>query len=148
MIRSMTGFGTVEQAENGVSFVVEARGGNHRYLKVMIKLPERLQFAESAVERAVRARLSRGNIGIAVRVQGDSDEALSPIDVPALQRYIDDLSKARLPEGMQATIDLGAIAALPGVIHSPDFDDEERQRLTKILEDLGEALSFVVVKVG
>ena len=136
MIRSMTGFGTVEHAENGVSFVVEARGGNHRYLKVTIKLPERLQFAETAVERAVRTCLSRGNIGIAVRVQGDGDETLSPIDVRALQRYIDDLSKARLPEGVQATIDLGAIASLPGVIHSPDFDDDERQRLTKILEDL------------
>ncbi|MCH9002219.1 MAG: YicC family protein [Planctomycetes bacterium] len=136
MIRSMTGFGTVEHAENGVSFVVEARGGNHRYLKVVIKLPERFQFAENAVEKAVRARLSRGSISIAVRVQGGSDEALSPIDGPALQRYIDDLAKARLPEGVQATIDLGAIAALPGVIHSPDFDDDERQRLTKLLEDL------------
>ncbi len=136
MIRSMTGFGTVEHAENGVSFSVEARGGNHRYLKVSIKLPERFQFAESAVERAVRARLSRGSISIAVRVQGDRDETLSPIDVSALQRYIDDLSKARLPEGLQATIDLGAIASLPGVIQSPDFDDQERQRLTKLLEDL------------
>lgn len=136
MIRSMTGFGTVEHAENGVSFAVEVRGGNHRYLKVTIKLPERFQFAESAVERVVRARLSRGSIGISVRTQGNSDEAALPIDVPTLQRYIDGLSRARLPDGLHATIDLGAIAALPGVIHSPDFDDDERQRLTKILETL------------
>ncbi len=136
MIRSMTGFGTVEHAENGVSFVVVARGGNHRYLKVVIKLPERFQFADSAVEKAVRARLSRGSVSVAVRVNGGSDEGLSPIDGLALQRYIDDLAKARLPEGVNATIDLAAIASLPGVIHSPDFTDDERQRLTKLLEDL------------
>ncbi len=136
MIRSMTGFGTVEHADNGISFVVEMRGGNHRYLKVMVKLPERFQFAEGAVERAVRARLSRGSIAVAIRCQGDNDAILSPIDVPTLQRYVDDLAKARLPDGVQATLDLAAIASLPGVIHSPDFDDKERQRITELFENL------------
>jgi len=136
MIRSMTGFGTVELADNGISYAVEVRSVNHRYLKVSLKIPERLQFAENAVERTVRERLSRGSVSVTIRAQGTIDAMLSPIDQSMLQRYVDELSRASLPEGVHATLDLGAVAMLPGVIHPPDFDDEQRTRMTTLLTDL------------
>ena len=110
MIRSMTGFGTVERADNGVSYAVEVRSGNHRYLKVSLKLPDRLQFSENAVERAVREQLSRGSVSVTIRVQGGSDSLVSPIDSAVLQRYVDDLSRATPPDGVVRVSRIKSIA--------------------------------------
>ena len=48
MIKSMTGFGRCEMAENDRKFTVEIKSVNHRYLDVSIKLPKALNFFESS----------------------------------------------------------------------------------------------------
>ena len=49
MIKSMTGFGRCEVAENMRKFTVEMKAVNHRYLDVNIKMPKKLNFFESAI---------------------------------------------------------------------------------------------------
>ena len=44
MIKSMTGFGRCETAENNRKFTVEMKSVNHRYLDVNIKMPKKLNF--------------------------------------------------------------------------------------------------------
>lgn len=44
MIKSMTGFGRCEVAENNRKFTVEMKSVNHRYLDVNIKMPKKLNF--------------------------------------------------------------------------------------------------------
>lgn len=44
MIKSMTGFGRCEVAENNRKFTVEIKSVNHRYLDVNIKMPKKLNF--------------------------------------------------------------------------------------------------------
>ena len=52
MIKSMTGFGRCEMAENDRKFTVEIKSVNHRYLDVSIKLPKALNFFESSIQNA------------------------------------------------------------------------------------------------
>lgn len=136
MIQSMTGYGTAEHVNNGVKYTLELKSVNHRYLKISINLPERWQYTERAVEQQIRSRVARGNVSCALRVRGEGDLDLSPVNTSALQRYVDELSRVQLREGLSATIDLGAVAMLPGVTRAPDFDDEERGRQLAIVEAL------------
>ena len=48
MIKSMTGFGRCEAADEERKFTVEMKGVNHRYLDANIRMPKKLNFFESA----------------------------------------------------------------------------------------------------
>jgi len=63
MIKSMTGFGRCETAENNRKFTVEMKSVNHRYLDVNIKMPKKLNFFES-VQRPLQQGTGSGVSGI------------------------------------------------------------------------------------
>lgn len=136
MIQSMTGFGAVQRSVDGLLYLLELKGVNNRYLKIALKLPEFLQFAETAVEKVIRDRVHRGTVTCTLRVRGESGGGAERINLAALQGYIDQITKARVPAGFQATIDLGAVADLPGVCESPEVGDEERVARLAIIESL------------
>ena len=64
MIKSMTGFGRCEVAENNRKFTVEMKSVNHRYLDVNIKMPKKLNFFESAIRTELKKYISRGKVDI------------------------------------------------------------------------------------
>lgn len=136
MIVSMTGYGAAEHSEDGVSLAMELRSLNHRYLKLTLKLPESLQFAEPVVEKLLRGRLSRGSVTCAVRMRSTDPEEASEINTAALQRYLDQVTGVTLPKGVQASVDLAALAALPGVCQPPAIDERRQQHQVDILTDL------------
>ena len=49
MIKSMTGFGRCEVAENNRKFTVEMKSVNHRYLDVNMKMPKKLNFFDASI---------------------------------------------------------------------------------------------------
>lgn len=64
MIKSMTGFGRCEVAENNRKFTVEIKSVNHRYLDVNIKMPKKLNFFESAIRAELKNYISRGKVDL------------------------------------------------------------------------------------
>ncbi len=138
MICSMTGFGSAERVADGVSYVFEIRSVNHRYLKLSIRLPDRWQFCESVIEKAIRSRVSRGSISCALRIRTGDEVGACPINHAVLQSYADQLTKTKVPDGVSASIDLAALAALPGVFEQPDFDDDARKRQAAFVRGLAE----------
>ena len=136
MIVSMTGYGAAQTDDEGVSFALEIRSVNNRYLKLTTKLPEHLQFAEPAIERVVRVRVARGTVTLTVRQRSDPADAAKSLNLAALQQYVDSLSRVRLPQGVATTIDLATIAQLPGVTDPGAQDDARRQRQLSVVLDL------------
>jgi len=144
MICSMTGYGSARVSENGTCRELEIRSVNNRYLKLSIKLPEHLQFAESEVDRLLRAKLSRGSVSLTLRMRTDSG-ALPPVDTGLLQQYVAALSQVKLPHGVQAVIDLATVAGLPGVAGPTSLDEEARSREVETVTKLtGAALDAML----
>jgi uncharacterized protein (TIGR00255 family) len=135
MILSMTGYGSARHAENGVAHELEVRSVNNRYLKLAIKLPEHLQFAESEIDKLLRSRLARGSVTLTLRLRGEALTA-APLDTHLLQQYVNLLSQVRLPGGVQPVVDLAAVAALPGVTGPVNLDDQARQKALHMMTEL------------
>lgn len=74
MIKSMTGFGRCEVAENSRKFTVEIKSVNHRYLDVNIKMPKALNFFESAVRSELKKYISRGKVDVFISFEDFSEE--------------------------------------------------------------------------
>ncbi len=134
MINSMTGYGQAEGEVKGVSYAVEIKTVNNRYLKTNIKLPEAVAFLEEDIEKLLRKNLSRGTINYALRFKQISANALFDIDETALRAIMDRLSQissstdTRPEPGRRVSppwrIDIGSLLNLPGVIR-PTMPDEE-----------------------
>jgi len=89
----MTGYGEAEGDINGVTYTVEIRTVNNRYLKTSIKLPEIAAFLEEDIDKLLRKNLSRGTVSCVLRLKNFSAHALFDIDETALRAYMEKLSK-------------------------------------------------------
>ncbi len=131
----MTGFGAEAATHNGVTFALEIRTVNHRYLKTSIKLPDTLQPLEPAIEKLASEKLRRGSVTIVLRIRDQSETAAFDINGRALAAYAAELGNVKLQEGVQPTIDLAALALLPGVCQMRELAETERKaRESKVIE--------------
>ena len=129
MIRSMTGFGRGEFADEISKVTVEIRTVNHRYLDISVKMPRRYAFAEEVIKAAVKEKLYRGKAEVSVSVdnvgQSDSDVRL---DADLAAKYYDVLStlKDSFDFGEESKVSLSLLARMPDVIKtSPAEEDQE-----------------------
>jgi len=145
MILSMTGYGSAQLARGGVCYAVEVRTVNNRYLKLSIKLPEHLQFAEAAIDKLLRKRVLRGTVSFALRVRSDGAPVSRVINMAALQAYVDTLAKVTAPGDTNTTIDLATLATLPGISEAPEYDESQREaQLAVLAEVAGSALDSLM----
>lgn len=145
MIQSMTGYGAEQHVEEGVTYALEIRSLNNRYLKLSIKLPDSLQFLESEVDRLLRQRLVRGSVTFTLRIRREGEAGCRPINSAAMQRYVEQISAVRVPTHVQATLDLAVVASLPGVCEPRELDDAVKQEQWKSLEVLaGRAIDALI----
>lgn len=64
MIKSMTGFGRAEMADNSRKLTVELKSVNHRYLDMNIKMPKKLSFFETSIRTLLKKYIQRGKVDV------------------------------------------------------------------------------------
>ncbi len=138
MIVSMTGYGAAQVEDGGVGYALEIRSVNNRYLKLHIKLPDDLQFAETEIDRLVRRRISRGTVTCTFRRRSDAAEVAKSLNIAALQRYVDLLAGVRVGDGIATTIDLATVAQFPGVTDPGNADETIKKHKLDLLLKLTE----------
>lgn len=77
MIKSMTGFGRCEAADEERKFTVEMKGVNHRYLDANIRMPKKLNFFESAIRSLLKESVHRGKVDIFITYEDFSESQVS-----------------------------------------------------------------------
>lgn len=77
MIKSMTGFGRAEFADEKRKFTVEIKSVNHRYLDVNIKMPKKLNFFESAIRNLLKEYMERGKVDVFITSEDFSENNFS-----------------------------------------------------------------------
>ncbi|RPI63903.1 MAG: YicC family protein [Planctomycetaceae bacterium] len=123
MLRSMTGFGSVQGVVEGVEYAVETRSVNNRYLKAVIKVPESWANAEQEIEKLLRSKIYRGTVTLAVRMKIPDEQATYRVNTAALANYIEQLKPLEMDANPSIRIDLGSLLQLPGVCEAPEFKE-------------------------
>jgi len=141
MISSMTGYGDAGGQLNGVTYTVEIKTVNNRYLKVNIKLPEAVSFLEEDIEKLLRRNLSRGTVNYVLRLKNASAKVLFDIDETALQALMERLSRIASSADIKCPIDVGGLLNLPGILEPASPDEETVEQMKKaVLEISREAI--------
>ncbi|HOF17806.1 MAG TPA: YicC family protein [Phycisphaerae bacterium] len=140
MTRSMTGFGAATGEAESISFSVEVRSVNNRYLKGTIKLPENFAAVEGEIDRLLRTRLARGSVTVSVRAKFLGDQAAYQVNADVLSRYLDQLKVIESEANPTLRIDLGAMLQLPGVCEPPSMEEMLENAREPLLAVVNEAI--------
>jgi len=116
MIRSMTGFGAGRAARGGEEIDVEVRSVNHKFCEVKARLPRELSALEVELVRAVKERLVRGGVEVAVR-RSATRGALAPrVDLALAAEYARVFEEVRSRLGLSGPVSLSEVLAAEGVV--------------------------------
>ena len=74
MLRSMTGFGHCEYTENDITFTIEIKTVNHRYIDIFLRMPKQLSAFEELIRSLVSAKIQRGKIDIYITYDNKSKD--------------------------------------------------------------------------
>jgi uncharacterized protein (TIGR00255 family) len=141
MLNSMTGYGEATEELDSVSYAVEIKTVNNRYLKTIVKLPETISFLEEDIDKELRKRLSRGTVNYVLRLKGASASSLFEIDEAGLRAIISQLNEISSSVGVTGAIDLASLLELPGILQSVQPDEEQSARIRQfVLRLTGQAL--------
>lgn len=76
MIKSMTGFGRCEVADESRKMIVEMKAVNHRYCDINVKMPKKLSFFESAIRALIKKYVQRGKIDVFITYEDFTEHNL------------------------------------------------------------------------
>ena len=133
MLNSMTGYGEATEELAGISYAVEIKTVNNRYLKTIVKLPEGVSFLEEDIDKELRKRLSRGTVNYVLRLKGASASSLFEIDEAGLRSIISQLNDVSSSVGVTGAIDLASLLELPGILQSVQPDEEQSERIRQLV---------------
>ena len=149
MIKSMTGFGRYEIAENNRKFTVEMKSVNHRYLDVNIKMPKKLNFFETAIRAELKNYISRGKVDIFITYEDFSEKSSGVCyNREVAEQYLKYLRQMAEDFGLDDDIRVSTLSKYPEVFTMDDADvDEEElwQELKKAVA--GAAQLFVDTRI-
>ena len=114
--RSMTGCGEAAVSDAGTTVRVELRAVNNRFLKISLRIPEGCGALEPRIEAAVRERIRRGTIHVAITIIGAVAPATRRVDESQLAAYLDALGDFCAARGLPPPTGVDGVLGLPGVV--------------------------------
>lgn len=137
MIKSMTGFGRYEYADESRKITVEVKSVNHRYLDVNIKMPKKLNFFESAIRTLLKEYIERGKVDIYITYEDFTENNLSlQYNKTLAGEYLKYLNQMAEEFGLENDIRVSTLSRYPEVFvmeEQPVDEDELWSSLEKAL---------------
>ena len=117
MIKSMTGFGRVQETLDGMNVTVELRSVNHRYFEFTAKVPRTYGFLEEKLKTFTNTLVARGKVECYVAVeQLEESETTVSVNASLAKGYVDALRQLSEMFGLTADISAGALSRYPDVL--------------------------------
>jgi uncharacterized protein (TIGR00255 family) len=112
----MTGFGAGHGAAGGEELDVEVRSVNHKFCEVKVRLPRELAALEIEVAKAVKERLARGGVEVAVRRPGSGGGLAPRVDVALAESYARAFQEIQARLGLPGGVTLADVLGADGVV--------------------------------
>ena len=154
MLRSMTGFGAAAGQSATLRMRAEVRSLNHRHLQVRTRLPAELADLETEIDLAVRRRVERGMVQVALAIEPSPDTAGGTgtlLDTALARRYAEAAQGLGRELGLDGRLELRDLLALPGVAlagRAAEIDAGARATALELVERALEALVEMRVAEG
>ena len=128
MIKSMTGFGRCEVADEKRKFTVELKSVNHRYLDVTIKMPKKLNFFESTIRNLLKEYIERGKVDVYITYEDYTEDNYTLRYNSALAaEYLGYLNSMAEEFHLDNDIRVSTLSRYPDVLVMEEQDIDEKE---------------------
>lgn len=136
MIKSMTGFGRCELADEQHKIVVEMKAVNHRYCDINIKMPKKLSFFESAIRGVMKKYIQRGKVDVFITYEDYTEHNVClKYNKELAREYLEKLHAMCAEFGVSDDITVTSLSRYPEVFTLEEQSIDE-QELWKLLESV------------
>ncbi len=116
MLTSMTGFGSKEgDVPLFGKISVELRSTNHKFLEIVLHMPEGFLSLEERIKKEIEVKAKRGRITCVININGGKAPRVA-INEKLLKNYLSVLGKAKRQFQLTGEVGLGTLIQLPGVL--------------------------------
>ncbi len=144
MIQGMTGFGSKEKNIAGLGTVsVEIRSTNHKFLEVVLHLPEGLISLEDKIKKEVESRIGRGRLTCVVSLGKKSTPQIS-INRQVLDEYVRVVGQITKLYSLKDGVKVDTLINLPGVLSVTEKNIPAGELWPVLKKILGGALDGLV----
>ena len=119
-MKSMTGYGRGECAQDGFKVTVELSSVNRKQAEVSVALPRELELLEAPVREAIHRAVARGRVNVRVSLHAaeDKQSARKHIDVDLAKAYTAELVKLAKQLKLSGEVTLDQVLRAPGVFQT------------------------------
>jgi uncharacterized protein (TIGR00255 family) len=123
VLKSMTGYGHDSRTCGPLTFTVDLKTVNHRYLEIVFRLPREWSMAEERLRRKIQQRLKRGRVEVSVSVERAPDAVRDMrIDWVLAEQYARaaEMLSERFGISLDRRLTAYELLGLPGIITESD----------------------------
>ena len=143
MIKSMTGFSTVEVSCGSMKAVLEVRSVNHRYLDVVYFLPLGFASCEDRMRAVIQKMIARGRVTVSMKVIKREEPAIT-FNKSVIRSYLKREKEIKKEFGLKGVLMLSDLIRLPGVVDVQDAEPRTSALWPAIEKATGKALSLLI----
>ena len=144
-MKSMTGYGRGERAQDGFKVTVELSSVNRRQSEISVCLPRELEALESRIRDEINRRIARGRLTVKVSLHASDGAAPGRVRLNAslARAYARELSRLAKELKLAGQVTLETLVRAPGVLQTDEeLTDSEtfRPAVEKALKNALDAL--------
>ena len=144
MLKSMTGFGRCEAADDQRKIVVEMKAVNHRYCDINMKMPKKLSFFESSIRSFLKQYVQRGKVDVFITYEDYTENNVTlRYNEELAAEYMEVFRKMAQRFGIENDVKVSSLSRYPDVLmleEAPVDEEELWQSLKTVLQGACEQL--------
>ncbi len=152
MIKSMTGFGRGEYADENRKFTVEIKSVNHRYLDMAVKMPKKLNFFEAAIRNELKNYIQRGKVDVFISYEDYTEDNVGiKYNKDVAEKYLNYLKQMADDFSLDFDVRVSTLSKYPEVFSMDEIDVDEEEiwhGLQKALQEAAEKFVEARIKEG
>jgi uncharacterized protein (TIGR00255 family) len=145
-MKSMTGYGRGECAQDGFKVTVELSSVNRKQAEVSVTLPRELELLEAPVREVIHRAIARGRVNVRVSLHAAEGKisARKHIDVALAKAYAAELAKLAKQLKLSGDVTLDQVLRAPGVFQTDEQLAESEDLWPTMEKALNHGLSALV----
>src|ERR1043165_5754946 len=119
-MKSMTGYGCGECAQDGFKVTVELSSVNRKQSEIAVNLPRELEVLEAQVRDEINRRIARGRLTarVSLHVADGQEAAQVYVNRKLAKAYVQELTRLAQELKLAGSVSLDLLMAAPGVLQT------------------------------
>ena len=149
MVKSMTGFGRFELADEKQKITVEIKSVNHRYLDMNLKMPKKLNYFEASIRNLLKEYVQRGKVDVFITYEDFTEDHYAlHYNREMAASYMKYLQEMSDEFGLENDVRISVLSRYPEVLSLEEMEIDEEELWSELEKAIrGAAEQFVEARI-